>query len=363
MRHPIDGVLRRLLDEPAGVATADADHVAGCERCLDELSAIRDDADVVDGALADGVSANVDVDVGAAWQRLSAAPAGVRTSTVTPLRRGRSRRSLRRPVVAVVAAALLMTGAGAAAANGWFEIFRTERIAPMRVDLADLNALPDLRAYGNVVVEGDSNVHAVPDAATAAEETGLDVPEVTNLPPGTSGQATYQVVGELSVTFTFSAERATDAAAAAGEEPPPVPAELDGTRIRLVAGPGVAVIWPHASGVPAVIVGRAVAPTASSSSGVAFDAMRDYLLSLPGVPDDVAAMLSTINADASTLPLPVPADHVTTSSTEVGGEPATVFTTRDGAMAAVTWVHDGMMSVVVGPLGADEVVAIARGVR
>jgi hypothetical protein len=111
--------------------------------------------------------------------------------------------------------------------------------------------------------------------------------------------------------------------------------------------------------VPALVVGRAVAPSAFSS-GVPFETVRDYLLSLPGLPEDVAAELRTFTADGSTLPLPVPADEVTTSSVRVGGEPATVLTTRDRTLAAVVWVEDGVVTAVAGALDADEVLAIAR---
>ena len=84
-------------------------------------------------------------------------------------------------------------------------------------------------------------------------------------------------------TFTFSADKAAQAAAAAGTTLPPLPAGLDGSRVRLVAGPGVAEVWSQRSGVPTLVVGRAVAPTAFSS-GVPFETVRDYLLSLPGLP-------------------------------------------------------------------------------
>src|SRR4051795_12107372 len=43
-RHPGEGTLRRLLDEPAGVADADREHVAGCPQCLRGLAAARQDA-------------------------------------------------------------------------------------------------------------------------------------------------------------------------------------------------------------------------------------------------------------------------------------------------------------------------------
>ena len=363
MRHPTDGVLRRLLDEPAGVATADGEHVAGCETCLGHLAAIREDADLVRAALA--TDAGADVDVAAAWHRLSTNVDHERPgrAAAAPIRGRRARSTLRRPVVAAVAAALVMTGAGAAAANGWFEIFRSESIAPVSLDPADLNALPDLHAYGEVVVTGDPDVREVVDAAAAEAATGLHVPEVTSLPAGISGEPTHHVGGEVSVTFTFSAERAAEAADEAGEPLPPLPPGLDGTRVRLLAGPGIAAVWSHASGVPTLIVGTAVAPTASSSSGVPFGTMRDYLLSLPGVPPDVAAALRTFNADGATLPLPVPADQVTTSSVQIDGQPATVLASRDRSIAAVAWIEDGVMIVVAGTLDPDEVVSVAQGLR
>jgi len=44
MRHPTEGTLRRLVDEPAGVADADRSHVAGCPRCRAALAAAGEDA-------------------------------------------------------------------------------------------------------------------------------------------------------------------------------------------------------------------------------------------------------------------------------------------------------------------------------
>jgi hypothetical protein len=185
------------------------------------------------------------------------------------------------------------------------------------------------------------------------------VPEVISLPRGVSGGPTYQVGGELTATFTFSAERAEQAADDAGEPLPPVPSGLDGAQVRMVAGPGVAQSWSSDAGAPALVVGRAVAPTAYSS-GVPFELMRDYVLSLPGLPDDVADRLRTFTADGSTLPLPVPADEVTTSTAQVDGSPATVLETRDRTLAAVVWVDDGVVTVVAGSLDVDEVLAVAE---
>src|SRR3954447_1535234 len=355
MRHPTEGTLRRLLDEPAGVPDAEREHVAGCSHCLGGLASARDDASVVHTALTPA-EGGPDLDVAAAWRRMPTAPARTERGRAARHRTSRRRSLLARPVVAALAAAVVLSGAGAAAANDWLQIFRTEQIAPVSFDTADLNALPDLRAYGDVAVTGDGDVHQVADATAAAAESGLDVPKVTALPRGVTGEPEYQVGGEVSATFTFSADRA----ARSGASSPP--RELDGSRVRLVAGPGVAEVWSQPGGVPSLLVGRAVAPKAYSS-GVPFEELRDYLLSLPGLPDDVAAELRTFNADGSTLPLPVPAEQVTTRSAQVNGQKATVLATRDRTMAAVVWVEDGDVTAVAGALDADEVLSIARKVR
>jgi hypothetical protein len=269
---------------------------------------------------------------------------------------------LRRPVVAALAVALVLTGAGTAAAGGWLQIFRTEQLAPVSFSTADLVALPDLRAYGDVAVTGDGDVHQVADAAKAAAETGLDVPDVAALPRGVRGQPVYQVGGKVTATFTFSADRAAQAAAKAGKSLPTPPPGLDGSHVRLSAGPGVAEIWSSSAEVPALVVGRAVAPSAFTS-GVPFETVRDYVLSLPGLPRNVAAQLRTYTADGSTLPLPVNSDDLTTSPTEVNGVPATMLATRDRTMSAVVWVDDGVVTAVAGSLDDDEVRSVARDLR
>lgn len=362
MRHPTEGLLRRLIDEPAGVADADRRHVLDCLQCLDGLAAARQDAALIGAALTSRVATEPDVD--AAWQRLSApavTPVSPRRSAA-PERSGRVAALVRRPVAAALAVAVVLAGASTAAANDWLQAFRTERVAPVSLTTADLVSLPDLSAYGELVVTGEPDVRAVPDPAAAQAQTGLDLPEVAELPSGVVGEPVHQVGSQVSATFTFSTERAARAAAEAGAELPTPPPGLDGSAVRLDAGPGAAQVWQSASGAPALVVGRAVAPTAFSS-GLPFEQVRDYLLTLPGLPEGVAEQLRTFAADGSTLPLPVPADEVTTSETEVGGVPATLLVSRDRTLAAVVWVQDGVLTVVAGSLDADEVLAVARGLR
>jgi hypothetical protein len=358
MRHPTEGVLRRLVDEPAGVSDADRAHVATCAGCLAGVDRARTDAAATGAVLTGPRLGTADVD--SAWHRFSTA-AG-RGRATAPARPRRVRPALRSPLAAVLGAAVVLAGAGVAAAADWLPIFHTEQVTAVPVNTAELNQLPDLSAYGDVQLNGNTPPQQVADAAAAHDRTGLDVPGVADLPVGVNGSPTYEVGDQVSATFTFSAAKAAQAAAATGQTLPAVPAGLDGSQVRLQAGPGVAEIWSQGSGIPTLVVARLVAPTADSN-GVPFATVRNYLLSLPGLPAALAAQLRAFPADASTLPLPVPADQVTTSTADVGGVQATVLSAKDGTMAAVVWVKDGVLTGVGGVLGADEVLAVARGLR
>ena len=364
MRHPTDGTLRRLLDEPAGVPDSDREHVAACSACLSSLADAQRDAALAGDALAhpggDPVTAP---DVDLAWARFSAsAAAGTRGSGTAALSRPRRWQGvLRSPAVVALGVAAVLAGAGAAAAADWLPIFRTERVAPVALTEADLVALPDLSAYGDLELRAEPHLREVAGAAAARKATGLAVPHVTRLPQGVTGEPTFRVGDRAEALFTFSASKADRAAAAAGGTAGPAPAGLDGSKFRISAGPGLAEVWSEGRGLPALVVARAVAPTVSSS-GVPFETARDYLLALPGLPTNVAAQLRALS-DGTTLPLPVPAGRLDTARANVGGAPATLLTTRDGTMAAVIWVEDGVVTAVGGSLSGDEVLSVARGLR
>lgn len=355
MRHPNEGLLRRVIDEPNGVSTADRAHIASCRQCLDQVAVMQRDAALVGAALA---ADEKDIDVAAAWNRLGANT----TVTVTPITAAKPRkRFARKSAIAAVAVGAILVGGTAAAANNWFQIFKTEQVAAVNFDPSQLLSIPDLRAYGDFTTNADIHPHEVPTAQAAATQSGLQVPTITDLPRGVSGDPAYQVLGKTSATFTFNATRAAAAVAQAGKQLPPPPPGLDGSTVRLEAGPGVAEVWSK-QGIPTLVIGRAVAPTAYST-GVSFNTIRDYLVSIPGFPSDVADQLRAFSADGSTLPIPVPEDRATTEATRVNGIPATLVQTRDQSMTAVIWVDNGIVNAVAGSLGSDEVIDIAAGLK
>jgi hypothetical protein len=389
MSHCVESVLRRYLDEPAAVSDVERAHLSECPRCTQELSRFREDRDAVGRAL-DDVSASDQPsqrDVDRAWAALQTRLAEPDRSNVparglaetdrqwagTGRRTGIASRLLRRRSVtaAVTAGVVVLGGTAAAAAADWLPIFRTEKVTPVAISAKDMSSidqmgqlanLAGLAEYGDVEAPpGDAPVE-VPDAATAAARTGLVVPKVSPLPTGAQGAPSYLVIDQQTARFTFSASKAAAAAAKAGKTLPPIPAGLDGARLQVQAGPGVALVWQQRSGVPALVVGRMKAPTAAAQ-GTSLPVARDYLLSLPGLSPQLASQLRTVTGDGTTLPIPVPADLANSSQTDVGGAPATLVEAKDRTAVAVIWVRGGEVNAVLGPLSRSEVLAVARGLR
>jgi hypothetical protein len=353
MRHPADGTLRRLLDEPAGVADTDRHHVKNCPMCLTELATMREDAEVIGNTLDHTVTTDVDT----AWHRLSnTLQSGQVTRTPT---QKRWRKVLRSPIVAVVGAVAILGGASTAAATDYLQIFRAEQVAPVSAPRADLISLPDLDEFGALEVTSKVDVRQVAGAAEAEKVTSLVAPRVATLPRGVSGQPLYFAGAQAAATFTFDVDKARQTV---GASLPTPPAGLDGSRFRFTAGPGIVAMWTRDGRTPAMIVGRAVAP-AVYSADVPFETARDYVLSLPNVPESVKSQLRTFSGDGTTLPLFVQAEKMSTATADVGGIKATVLTSRDGALAGVIYVDNGIVTVVAGPLSADEVLSVARALK
>jgi hypothetical protein len=398
MTHLANGLLRRYLDEPAAVGDADRTHLSGCPRCLEELGHAGQDRDVVAQALASGdrdgsastASSWSASDLDQVWVALQRRleepeqtmprheePGTVTAATAATRRHGRLiERAVRRPVTAAIAAGLVVLGGtAAAAAADWLPVFRTEEVKPVTISateltnidqaigqVGELTELTGLSDYGEVAAPSGAQPSSVPDAATAAARTGLVVPRVSALPTGVEGSPEYLVLDQQSLEFTFSGAKAAESTRTRGAALPPVPAGLEGTRLRIQGGPGVAAVWEQRSGIPTLVVARGKAPTAATQ-GASLETVRDYLLSLPGISPGLAAQLRMVTGDGTTLPIPVPSALATSSQTDVNGVRATVVEAKDRTVVGVIWVERGELNVVLGPLSRDEVLAVARGLR
>jgi hypothetical protein len=281
--------------------------------------------------------------------------------------------------IVLVASALTVSGV----ADSIFTIFEPKRVVGVPVTQNDLNQLGTacsglqlqecLGAYGTFEWTTPPQPRELLTLSQAATAAGFAVEVPASLPQNVTGQPRYGVINRSSATFTFSADATAQAAARVGRTAPPLPANIDGSKLVIVGGPAVVQVWgatravPNAattplSDLPTLIVGQARAPVISSD-GVTVDQLRAYLLEQPGISPQIAAAIRAIGDPASTLPVPVPAELAISHPVTVQGVTGLFIGDNTGIASAVIWQKDGMIFEVIGSLTESQALAVANSMR
>ncbi len=426
MTHLSDGLLRRLCDEPLAVPEQARRHYHACTECQRRYSAIEADARATAAALSvDDV--RIDTSAALAKVRRRIAMEEQNERAIAGVRRWLERirsmtaRRLVKPtaglaVAAALVASLALTPLGSFA-ESVITIFEPQQITAVPItpsDIQGLRSLPDLSRFGTMSQQTGLQVENVADAAEAQQKAGFSVLVPGNLPSSVSSlQVRYMVASQGQASFTFSAAKAAQAtnsaapaaapvasgrpsarpmvhgkpfkvfgifrglatshahASASNLKPlPPMPAGLDGSVLRVTLGPVVVATYGNndsATGndlhnLPALVIGQAVSPKVTSTGATAKQ-IEDYLLSLPGMPADVAAEIRAIGDPSSTLPIPIPIDRVNSQQVQVQGVNGLALGDNTGIFSVVLWQKNGMVYAVGGTLTQDQVLSIANSLH
>lgn len=290
-------------------------------------------------------------------------------------------------VAAVFALALAFTPAGLYAQR-LLDSFQPKQFAVVPVTMADIQALNQLAAYGDVTFDHTGEPQRVDSAKDAAAATGIVVAVPSKLPAGVTAKPMYGTAPSASGTFTFRASKASETAARRGKNLPPLPSNIDGSSVQITTGAAVFAVYGGASGsafgscvddatgstrcetqhpsmsdmIPQLIVGQAFVPTATSN-GASPTELKQYLLSLPGISPELSSALNAIGDPTTTWPIPVPIGKVETHQATVQGVSATVFAEKSGFGNGVLWVKNGYIYGVAGPLDESEIIATANSLQ
>ncbi len=280
--------------------------------------------------------------------------------------------------VVIVASALTLSGV----AGSIFQIFEPKSVVAVPVTQSDLNYLGQacgglnlqecMGAYGTFEWTAPPQPKEVQSRAQASAQAGFTVQAPTSLPSSVTGDPRYGVINKSTATFTFSADATRESAARVNRTAPPMPANIDGSKLFITRGPAVVQIWGapdstaasrgQADAIPTLIVGQAKAPTVSSD-GVTVDQLRAYLLSQPGISPQLAAAIRAIGDPSSTLPVPVPAELAISHPVTVQGVQGLFVGDNTGIAGVVIWQKDGMMFEVIGSFNESQALAIANSMR
>jgi hypothetical protein len=270
--------------------------------------------------------------------------------------------------VALVATLLTVSGL----AETILTIFEPKQIVAVPITTTDLRGAPSFDTYGTLTWTEQPRPYDVPDVRVAAKESGMAVLIPGNLPTGV-GAPRYGVMAKTTATFTFSAEKTRQAAAAQKRTPPPMPANIDGSKLFITGGPAVVAFYddgtrPTAtsaspfSGMPKLIVAQGRPPVVQSD-GVTVEQLQSYLLAQPGISPQLAAQIRAIKDPSSTLPVPIPVDMATSKKVTVQGVEGIFVGDSTGLGSAVIWQKDGIVYGVAGTLTEQQVLAVANSLH
>jgi hypothetical protein len=280
--------------------------------------------------------------------------------------------------VALVATLLTVSGL----AETILTIFEPKQLVAVPITATDLNSAASFGAYGTLTWTEQPRPYDVPDIRTAARESGMTVLTPGNLPQGI-GAPRYGVMPKTTATFTFSAAKTTQAAAAMKRTPPPMPANIDGSKLFITGGPAVVAFYTDGttttgatgasgatgssgaspfSGMPTLIVAQGKPPLVQSD-GVTVDQLQSYLLAQPGISPQLAAQIRAIKDPSSTLPVPIPVDMATSKKVTVQGVEGIFVGDSTGLGSAVIWQKDGIVYGVAGTLTEQQVLAVANSLH
>ena len=268
---------------------------------------------------------------------------------------------------------LLATPEGQAAASGFLAQFRTQRFAVVTFDpsSADRSGLQRLERLGTLQrlpaqTAATRAGQEVPSVEEATRRVGFAIaqPDPATLPVGVSRTPKITAAPAGQIRFTFDRDKAAAYFRDLGRTDQRLPDKLHGTTLVVSTPPMAMLQYSAADGKPAVMVGQTSDVQVAVEGAASLEEVREYLLSVPGIPPDLARQLRAMQNWESTLPIPVPVDKIAWRETTIHGGQGLVLSDNTGLGSAALWrLGNGRIYGVAGPLKGDELQRVVDSIR
>ena len=275
---------------------------------------------------------------------------------------------------ALVLAFMVGTDPGRAIAAQFLAQFRSQRFAVITIPTtsASLDSFASLEGLGTTSGSMGRSTQRVGSVAEASQRVGFTVkqPDASTIPAGLSTTPTVSVAQGGEYRFTLDRDKVRAYLDAHGGQSTPFPDKLHGASL-VVSVPNMALLeYRDPNGArrgPTLVIGQAEELVVTAEGGangpVTLDEVRDFVLSLPGLPPETVRQLRSIQDWRNTVPLPVPADRVTWQETSIGGGQGLILADNSGIGSAAIWQHDGRVYGVAGVASASEIKRVADSLR
>lgn len=389
MLHLPHELLRRYCDEADALLTNEKEHLLSCERCRAAYDHVASNARYALSALGTG---EPKLDKAVALHRVQrSAHSSLTGALKAPA--SKKRFALREWHVAIAASLVLALSIGFSPlgtyASSFLAIFEPHQFAPValsRADMAQLQGLPNLEAFGRMnAPSGRLRVSTFSGPYDASRYARQRVLWPRYLPPQIPRNTTFRVSDARTASFTFDAATARSSASRKRAVLPPMPPRIDGSTLQATIGPVVISVYgnlpeimreraeqvrthraPRRTAVEhfripqeVVTVVQAPAPRVYST-GATVREIEQYLLVQPGVPVNLAAQIRAIGNPTTTLPIPISLDRAIAHNVLVQGVTGLAVGDNTGVGSAVIWERSGIVFGVMAPLAERETLAIAN---
>ena len=355
MTCPDEGTLRAFLDRADDDHAALAAHVRGCLECRRAVRELRLNAAVTSDAL------------GLLDEPLAQPLGKVAGQTYEPIdppvRTRRWGRIATGAAAVVLTVGLVVTPAGQAVAGGLLSLFHSQSVTGVTISNADASQVAAVMENLGVATgtpASDFTQLASVAAAQAKVSFPIATPTASTVPAGLSATPTVDYLAKSDMTITFDAAKAAAYLASTGGTVA-VPAGLDGEKLILHFPDAVALDYTGANDKRLMVV-SAGAFEASTSGPLDVNALRDFLVNVPGVPTSLTNQLGSVDLTSGVLPVPIPVDQVSGTKTTVNGHDA-ILVVSSGLGAGVVWQANNRITGVIGSYSSDAVLKIAKGLN
>ncbi|HLZ59832.1 MAG TPA: hypothetical protein VKR06_23025, partial [Ktedonosporobacter sp.] len=232
--------------------------------------------------------------------------------TVAPQKWYRSRSRWIAVAVAAALIALLLLPGTSALANQFLSLFKPQQFQAVQVSKQDVSTLsnypaPSIDDFGSVQLQAKSlQIQHNLTQAQAAQKVNFTILLPGQLPKGVTNDPVFSVVDSGHGTFTFSAAKAHAYLAKNGHGSVQVPTNLDGATFEVTTTAGVMISYSNHTGNPFRVV-EMPSPVIQATGKASLLELRDFMLSLPGLPPTFVTQLKQIDLNSGTVPLLVPA--------------------------------------------------------
>ena len=330
-------------------------------------------------------------------QALSDVPSGTSTDTdsAAPVRAGRtfispvfparvatkqkwyrSPKSWMTAIAAVVLLSIVLLQSNSAAASQFLSFFRIQQFKPITVSRNESAALskystPTINDLGSMTFQAP---HLQRDLtrAQAVHEIGFTLALPQQLPQDVGNTPTFNVISGAHGTFTFSSAKVHAYLVKNGHGNVKIPTNLNGATFDIKTTAGVLAIYGYSTGDP-FVVAEMPSPIIQATGRASLQNLRDFLLSLPGLPAQLVVQLKQLDLNNGTIPLLIPAG-VQSQSVTIHHVPGLLLSNTQTGLATtmrqlpngnmLLWQENGTMYALGGvTINASQLLAAANSLR